>query len=290
MIRDGMIRGESNASTITKGIVELATNAEVVAGTDTERAVTPAGVSAAIAAIPDPLLYKGVIDCSGSPNYPAADAGHVYVVSVAGKIGGASGPVVAANDMLMCKVDSTASGTHAAVGANWDILEKNAVQASTTEQGLVELATDAETVTGTDTERATTPANLTAKMSTPGTIGDTTAGNIYGKVPIVTHSQTEAALAVNMYGCLHRITGAYTLTLPAAVIGMSAVIRSTSAAAFSVDCNGSDHFELFDGTVLADGNKITSSGAKNESVTIICEVANTWIIVGQSGAFSDGGA
>lgn len=48
--------------------------------------------------------------------------------------------------------------------------------ASATAQGKVELATDAETVTGTDTARATTPANITAKMAAPGTIGGTTPG------------------------------------------------------------------------------------------------------------------
>ncbi len=40
--------------------------------------------------------------------------------------------------------------------------------------GKLELATDAETVTGSDTARATTPANITAKMSAPGAIGNTT--------------------------------------------------------------------------------------------------------------------
>lgn len=45
---------------------------------------------------------------------------------------------------------------------------------SATVKGKVELATDAETVTGTDTARATTPANITAKMAAPGAIGGTT--------------------------------------------------------------------------------------------------------------------
>lgn len=40
--------------------------------------------------------------------------------------------------------------------------------------GALELATDGETVTGTDTARAVTPANLTAKMAAPGPIGGTT--------------------------------------------------------------------------------------------------------------------
>lgn len=73
----------------------------------------------------DPLLYKGVIDCSGNPNYPAADAGHTYRISVAGKIGGASGPAVEISDMMICTVDSSASGDHATVGANWDIIQAN---------------------------------------------------------------------------------------------------------------------------------------------------------------------
>jgi hypothetical protein len=52
--------------------------------------------------------------------------------------------------------------------------------ASDSATGVVELATDAETVTGTDTARAVTPANLTARLAAPGTIGGTTAGAITG--------------------------------------------------------------------------------------------------------------
>ena len=71
------------------------------------------------------VTYEGVIDCSSNPNYPAADAGDVYIVSVAGKIGGASGIVVIAGDMIICKTDSTATGDQATVGANWNVIEKN---------------------------------------------------------------------------------------------------------------------------------------------------------------------
>ena len=42
--------GEAQASTTVSGIIEIATNAEAVTGTDTDRAVTPAGVAAAMAA------------------------------------------------------------------------------------------------------------------------------------------------------------------------------------------------------------------------------------------------
>ena len=73
----------------------------------------------------DAMVYKGVQDCSGNPNYPAADAGDTYKVSVAGKIGGASGPNVEVGDMLICTVDSSASGDHATVGSNWNIIQVN---------------------------------------------------------------------------------------------------------------------------------------------------------------------
>lgn len=33
------------------------------------------------------MLFKGGIDASANPNYPAADAGWTYKITVAGKIG-----------------------------------------------------------------------------------------------------------------------------------------------------------------------------------------------------------
>ena len=56
-----------------------------------------------------------------------------------------------------------------------DTVTYSGEDASATNKGVVELATDAETVTGSDTARATTPANLVAKMAAPGVIGSTTA-------------------------------------------------------------------------------------------------------------------
>lgn len=78
------------------------------------------------------LQFKGTIDCSTNPNYPAASSGWMYLVNVAGKIGGVSGPNVEAGDMLVCVADSSAAGTHATVGANWNIIQKNLDGALTT--------------------------------------------------------------------------------------------------------------------------------------------------------------
>jgi hypothetical protein len=77
------------------------------------------------------LVYKGTIDCSTNPNYPAADAGWMYIASVAGKIGGASGTDVEVGDMIICNTDGSAAGTQAAVGANWNVIQKNIVGAVT---------------------------------------------------------------------------------------------------------------------------------------------------------------
>ncbi|CAH1657911.1 hypothetical protein CHELA1G11_12984 [Hyphomicrobiales bacterium] len=79
----------------------------------------------ALLAANDAMVFKGAIDCSTNPNYPAASAGHVYRVSVAGKIGGASGPNVEVGDTLYCVTDGTSSGNQAAVGANWVIVQSN---------------------------------------------------------------------------------------------------------------------------------------------------------------------
>jgi len=151
------------------GSVELATNAEVITGTNTTKAVTPAGLAAKIGDI-NALIYKGVIDCSTNPNYPAAEAGHVYIVSVAGKIGGASGTVVAAGDLLLCKVDSSAAGTEAAVGANWDVLEKNI--------DLTNIIISGGSINGTPIGGTTPAAGKFTSLATTENVVDTTLSGI----------------------------------------------------------------------------------------------------------------
>lgn len=105
------------------------------------------------------LQLKGGIDCSANPNYPAASKGWSYVVTVAGKIGGASGIVVAVGDYIIASADN-AGGTQGAVGASWFIVERNLDLATETSPGIAELATTAETQTGTDDARIVTPLKL----------------------------------------------------------------------------------------------------------------------------------
>lgn len=88
-------------------------------------AATKASVAAAIAAaVSGGFSYEGVIDASSNPNYPAATSGYVYVISVAGKIGGVSGEPVEAGDTVFCKNDN-AGGSQASVGADFNVVNKN---------------------------------------------------------------------------------------------------------------------------------------------------------------------
>lgn len=150
------------ASTTVASIIALATQTEVNTGTDNTKAVTPLTYQTRLAAYAMPLsyldtdvaltansdvkvasqkavkayadaligannamVYRGVIDASTNPNYPAANAGDTYRISVAGKIGGASGPNVEVGDLIICLTDGTVAGTQAAVGANWNIVQAN---------------------------------------------------------------------------------------------------------------------------------------------------------------------
>ncbi|MBS0353031.1 MAG: hypothetical protein JSR83_03890 [Proteobacteria bacterium] len=116
----------------TLGLGSVATLASSTDGTmaansdgniPTEKAIRTY-VSGVIAA-QDVMVFKGVVSAAANPNYPAADCGHTYRISAAGKIGGAAGLNVEVGDILLCLTDGTATGTQAAVGANWNIIQAN---------------------------------------------------------------------------------------------------------------------------------------------------------------------
>lgn len=90
------------------------------------------------------LDFKGSTDCSANPNYPSASKGDAYVVSVAGKIGGASGTSVDVGDWYIATADN-AGGTQGSVGSSWTVLEHNLQGALTTSDiGVSVQAYDAE--------------------------------------------------------------------------------------------------------------------------------------------------
>lgn len=118
----------------------------------------------------DLFQYKWAIDASTNPNYPAANAGRSYRISVAGKIGGASGKNVEAGEYAICHVDSSTSGNEAAVWANWTVFQ---VSFDPTDY-VLKSTYDANTVLYATTDN--TPVALTVSEQT--IVGRATGGNI----------------------------------------------------------------------------------------------------------------
>ncbi len=142
------------------GLAQIASTGEVNAGENDTKFVTPAKLAAYVAAKVTGLWEdKGVINCSGNPNYPAAQKGDAYTVSVAGKIGGPAGQSVGLRDILYCLADSPA-GSEAAVGANWNIVQANLDQATETVAGYARIALQGEVNAGESNSTIVTPLKL----------------------------------------------------------------------------------------------------------------------------------
>jgi hypothetical protein len=107
-------------------------------------------------------------------------------------------------------------------------------------------------------------------------------------VGITTHATSEPVTAISLYGSVHLVTAAATLTPVAGVIGMSATFIATTAAVFSIDPNAADHFVLA-GIALAAGAKISSDGYVGSFVTIIFTATNTWTVTNTGGLWVDSG-
>lgn len=148
------------------------------------------------------MKIKNAIDASTNPNYPAAVVGDAYYVSVAGKIGGASGDNVDVKDLAVCIVD-TAAGDQAAVGANWFILQENLEQATEVVAGYSRKATSAEAITGTEADAYITPATLAAVTAGfgSGTTGKfvATVGDAVNLSYAVNHALGEQYVHVQVY-------------------------------------------------------------------------------------------
>jgi hypothetical protein len=117
----------------------LDTDGTLAANSDSKIATQKAVKTYVDLAVTGLLEFKGTTNCSTNPNYPAANKGDAYVVSVAGKIGGASGKSVDVGDVYLASADN-AGGTEASVGTSWVVLEHNLVGALLTANNLSDLA------------------------------------------------------------------------------------------------------------------------------------------------------
>jgi len=95
----------------------------------------------------------------GSSPVAGTKAGDYWYVSVAGTVDSVAFNV---GDVIVAKVNAAST----TLVSDWIQLEVNRDQATTTVLGLVFLATNAETQTGTDANKAVTPASLSARTAT----------------------------------------------------------------------------------------------------------------------------
>lgn len=150
--------------------------------TATTDAATKGYVDTAVVGLLD---LKGSIDCSANPNYPAALKGDVWVISVAGLIGGASGISVQAGDAILALADN-AGGTQAAVGSSWSILQANLVGALLAANNLSDVGNTATARNNLGLGTAATQNSSAFATAAQGTLagtavqraGDTMTGNL----------------------------------------------------------------------------------------------------------------
>jgi hypothetical protein len=172
-------------------------------------------------------IMRGSTDCSTNPNYPVGVQGDFYVVTVAGKIGGASGKVVDVDDEYHCLADN-GGGNEATVGTFWGVRQGNIVGALT-ETGTqtatnkritkrVVALTDAATVTASwDTTDTATLATLSQTTTFANFSGTPTSGQ---SLVILLKSTTSRALT---FGAQFRASNS--LALPTATLGSSITER-----------------------------------------------------------------
>jgi hypothetical protein len=209
----------------------------------------------------DALTYKGVIDCSANPNYPAANAGDYYKISGVGKIGGAAGIVVELGDAIICNLDSSPSGDQATVGANWNKLQTNIDLANPGAiGGTTPAAGTFSTLTGT-TEVWATATELTL-ASDAITVTQT---------PHLVDTQADAA-------------SDDLVTINGGSAGQLLAIRAAHADRTVVIKNGT-------GNILTGGADITLDDTNKYVLFIYDGLLSKWVVVGGTGggasAFSD---
>ncbi len=148
------------SSETSMGLIEIATQAEVNAGADNQRAVTPQKLAQYVADKVTGLWEdKGLIDCSVNPNYPAGQKGDAYTVSIAGRIGGPIGTDVQVRDVIYCRADNP-GGSELMAGISWNVIQGNLIQATTALAGIARIATQAEVTAGLDDTKFITPLKL----------------------------------------------------------------------------------------------------------------------------------
>ncbi len=145
------------------GVVAIATNDEVIAGTDTQKVVTPAGLASRTATATRIGLVELATNTEGTTGTDATRA----MTPAATK---------ATIDARAATSTDALAGTSSTLFVTPASLKT--VTATSARVGLVELATEAEAIAGTDSSRAVTPATLKAVVDARTVSASETAAGV----------------------------------------------------------------------------------------------------------------
>lgn len=208
---------------------------------------TPGFVTETVnAAVVGVYQLQGNTDCSGNPNYPAGIKGDIYVVSVAGKIGGASGITVDVADQYLC-INDADGGTQAAVGTSWVVLEHNLVQAlinggalGTPSSGNLGNCTGLPTAGISD---AASGATISVTVKRDANANAAFNNLLEGYTTTVTAAGTTTLTVASTYQQFFTGTTTQTCKLPVAstlVLGQSFYITNSSTGIVTVQSSGAN--------------------------------------------------
>jgi hypothetical protein len=188
----------------------------------------------------------------GSSPTSGTRAGDYWYVSVAGTTGSFAFNV---GDVIIAKIDNASTS----VGSEWIQLEVNRDQATTTVLGLVFLASNAETQTGTDSNKAVTPASLSSRTATETRTG---IAEIATDAEVTTGTDdTRIVTPLKLKTYLDNRTGGY-----AANIGGAGTSYAVSHGLNTIDVivmikDNSTLEEVITDVVITDANTVTVSFA-----------------------------
>ena len=194
----------ADASDTAKGVVELATTTEATTGTDTERAVTPAGVAAVVANYQPKLTSTTNVTVSGNS------------ISVADAAAGTKGVVA---------IDTTASNG-VALSVTGGTVKATMVAGTTAAVGAVQLATTTEAAAGSIETKAVTPLGMaTALSSYQDKLTNTTNVTVSGNsISVADATSTTKGVAAFTTGTANGLT----VGINAATVSVSVSTASTS--------------------------------------------------------------
>lgn len=176
---DASVTPITNITTAMFAANVIDTDGTLAANSDTRIASQKAVKTYVGTAVTGLLELKGSTSCSGNPNYPSASAGDAYIVSSAGKIGGASGKSVDIGDFYIASADN-AGGTEASVGTSWFVFEHNLIGALLASNNLSDISSPSTArsnlglVIGTD---VLAPNGSAASLTSFPTLNQNTTGS-----------------------------------------------------------------------------------------------------------------